>query len=51
MLALSIKHVLGGLLLDLEHQKVLIVELNALLSDRENPFGVVLELNYKLLTL
>ena len=51
VLALSVEHVLGGLLLNLEHQKVLIVELNALLNDRENPFGVVLELNYKLLTL
>ncbi len=50
MLALSIKHVLGGLFLDLKHQKVLIVELNALLSNRENPFGFILELNYKLLT-
>jgi hypothetical protein len=46
----SIKHVLGGLLLDLEHQEVLSVKLYALLGDQKNPFCVVLELNYKLLT-
>lgn len=51
MLALSLEHVLGGLLLDLQHQEVLVVELDALLGDGENAFGVVLELNYKLLTL
>ena len=50
VLSLSIEHVLGGLLLDLKHQEVLTVKLNALLGDRKNPFGVVLELNYKLLT-
>ena len=50
VLPLSIEHVLGGLLLDLEHQEVLSVKLYALLGDRKNPFGVVLELNYKLLT-
>ena len=51
MLALSLEHVLGGLLLDLQHQEVLVVELDALLGDGENAFRVVLELNYKLLTL
>jgi hypothetical protein len=51
VLALSLEHVLGGLLLDLQHQEVLVVELDALLGDGENAFGVVLELNYKLLTL
>ena len=51
MLALSLEHVLRGLLLDLQHQEVLVVELDVLLGDGENAFRVVLELNYKLLTL